>query len=147
MNEKDLTLFVEIACNYLQQILTGPTEVLEPTVEFGEPVFSDYSGFIHITGSSEGYAYLTMPAGILSAVLEGMHEPEIHRESLLDIVGEMTSTIISHAREHFGPAFKVSAPHTMAGNQPLPFLLPRTHFVLPILWQRQQAQLGLALSA
>ncbi len=145
MNEKELTLFVEIACKYLQQVLPGPTEVLEPTVEFGEPMFSDYSGFIHISGTSEGYAYLTMPAGILRAVLEGMHEPEIHRESLRDIVGEMTSTIISHAREHFGPGFKVSAPHAMEGNQPLPFALPPTHFVLPILWQHQQAQFGLAL--
>lgn len=147
MNEKDLTLFVEIACNYLQQVLAGPTEVLEPTVEFGEPVFLDYSGFIQISGVSEGYAYLTMPAGILRAVLEGMQEPEIHRESLRDIVGEMTSTIISHAREHFGPDFKVSTPHTMEGDQPLPFLLPRTHFVLPIRWQQQQAQLGLALNS
>ena len=145
MNEKELTLFVEIACNYLQQVLTGPTEVMEPTLEFGEPVFSDYSGFIHITGTNEGYAYLTMPSGILRAVLEGMHEPEIHRESLRDIVGEMTSTIISHAREHFGPGFKVSAPHTIEGNEPLPFDLPRTHFVLPISWRQQQAQLGLAL--
>ena len=145
LTEDELNFFVDANCRFFEKIVPDQIVLKDPSIEFAEPRFLDYTGVIEVGGRHSGNVYLTMPRALVVTLTRAMGERDDSEETLRDAVGEMASMISSNAREHFGPRLEVSVPRSLVGEEPGSFVLAPTRFVLPIGWQDQEAFLVIAL--
>lgn len=145
MEERDLQVFIDVTTHYFAKATQQPAVIGEPFIQMEQPVLLDYSGFVRISGRSEGYIYLTTPKDMLAALLRAEGEKEFTREDLADLVGEMANTIISNVRRVYGNQFRVSVPVVVPGRDLNGIRLPFLTFVVPIEWKEYESYLVLGL--
>src|ERR1700722_20805523 len=102
MNDQDLKIFIEIICRYFTTTTQSSPELQSPIIEMNVLQLADYTGFLQISGSSQGWIYITMPREMLIDILACYHETETGDAMLKDGVGEIASMITNNARAHFG---------------------------------------------
>ncbi len=145
LSEAELHYFVDANSRFFDKVAPNQLVLKDPSIEFSDPVFLDYTGLIEITGRHRGNVYLTMPRAMVITLTRAMGEQETSDETLRDAVGEITSIISSNAREQFGPRLGISVPRSLAGDEPADVTLAPTRFVLPIGWHDEEAFLVIAI--
>lgn len=148
MDEKEIQVLIDGTVNYFHRAVDTSTEVGTPYLaDQKEPVVSDYTGVIGITGSRRGNIYFTAPSAMLSHILLKQGEPDRSPELMADIVGEVANTISGNARRAFGQEFLISVPNVYRGGAARPRLvLADRAFVIPITWKQYKAALVVSLS-
>lgn len=145
LSEEELKYFVDANCRFFDKVAPHQLILKDPSIEFSEPLFLDYTGLIEITGRPSGNVYLTMPRAMVLTLTRAMGESETSEETLRDAVGEVASMISSNAREQFGPRLQISVPRSLVGDESAGVAMAPTRFVLPIAWQDEEAFLVIAL--
>jgi CheY-specific phosphatase CheX len=146
MNEHDMHVFLEVGVNFFEKT-TGETATFGTgALQFGKTDLLDYSGVIHVSGSSEGVVCLTVTRAMIDEMLQAAGESGPEEVLERDMVGEAASIIASNARKHFGPRFSIAPPVTYSQGETAELPLPYTRFAMPIQWRGHQANLILALS-
>ena len=118
LTEEELNFFVDANCRFFEKVVPAQIVLKDPSIEFADPTFLDYTGLIGITGRHRGNVYLTMPRAMVAALTRAMGERDESEATLRDAVGEIASMISSNAREHFGPRLEISVPRSLAGSEP-----------------------------
>lgn len=146
MTDQELKIFIDIICNYFEKTTESAPELKPPLIELNQFHLLDYTGFIQISGSNQGWVYISMPKSMLSDLLNSLGESQRDDAMMRDSVGEIVSIITSNAREHFGSQFKVSVPVTVTMGQNPPVESDSLRFVLPFSWREHQGCVGIALA-
>ncbi len=146
LNETELQVFIDLSLGYFSTVTGTPALSSEPRIEFAQPSFADFTGVVKLGGIADGCVYLTLGREFLEELLTRLGEKDHSTENCLDFAGEITSTIASNARTHFGHHLTISVPspcdRAAAGNLPL----APTRFVLPLVWNNHTADLVIALN-
>ena len=144
--ERDLAVFIDFVVRYFKTVGGSAPEFLDPTLETGLPGQLDWTGYMPVTGRLTGWIGLSLPSVLLDALLGRMGEVRRDGEARSDLVAEITGTITSNAREHFGERFLVHPPLAAAGDAfPSELVAPPLSFRLPFAWEKEEGYLLVAL--
>jgi chemotaxis protein CheX len=141
MTEKDLLVFINGIKNYFTEV-TGESARLDiPYVKGDDPVLSDYTGVISISGDRKGAIYVTASGKMLTEIgrilLSADH---VAPELIPDLVGEIANTLSGHVRIAFGPSAMISIPTVMRGKpDELYIVLETPAYVIPFTWRDSRA--------
>ncbi|MFW2178134.1 MULTISPECIES: chemotaxis protein CheX [unclassified Moraxella] len=139
--EKKFQVFIDGVARYFSQLHDEEITIATPYLkETHDPLISDYTGVIGITGNNKGLVYFTAPSDLLKQMLTTMQESDDSERNLVDLVGEVANTVAGNARSEFGQEFNISVPFVFKG-QPDSVMLPSdSHaFVIPLEWKSKQA--------
>ncbi len=147
MDENDIQILIDGTIHYFRATVGQSTEGGAPyLVENREPVISDFTGIITISGSYSGCVYFTAPRAMLRHILMANGETRADAEFMADVVGEVANTISGNARRHFGNEFEISVPDVFEGRDEADSLkLAERSFVIPISWRQYRASLVVSL--
>lgn len=147
MDENDIQILIDGTIRYFRATVGQSTEVGAPyLIETQEPVLSDFTGIITISGSYAGCVYFTAPRAMLRHILMANGETRADAEFMADVVGEVANTISGNARRHFGNEFEISVPKVFEGGPEADGLkLAERAFVIPITWRQYRASLVVSL--
>ncbi len=147
MDENDIQILIDGTIHYFRSTVGQSTEVGAPyLVENREPVVSDFTGVIMISGVYTGCVYFTAPRAMLRHILMVNGETRADAEFMADVVGEVANTISGNARRHFGSEFEISVPDVFEGGAGDGKLdLAERSFVIPITWRQYRASLVVSL--
>ena len=145
LNEAELKIFVDLSLAYFDTVTGTPATSSEPRIEFAQPTFFEYTGVVKLGGVVDGCVYLTLGRELVVDLLRHLGERELTNENCLDLAGEMTSTIASNARTHFGHHLTISVPSPCDQHSAGQLSLAPTRFVLPLVWNKHPADLVIAL--
>ena len=146
LNETELKVFIDLGLGYFATVTGTPAVAHEPRIEFSQPHFEDFTGMVRLGGIADGCVYLTLGRPLLEALLDRLGEDDHSTENCLDLAGEITSTIASNARTHFGHHLTISVPSPCDPASAARIDLPPTRFVLPLTWNEHAADLVIALN-
>lgn len=106
---------------------------------------ADYLGIIEIGGRFQGSVVFCAPRGLLSHVLLVLGSSDYSEDSHRDIAGEIANQMAGYARRAFGQGLDITVPRVLAREESwTPALAP---FVIPMTWDRYEAQLVIDLAA
>lgn len=109
-------------------------------------VWNDYQGLIRLDGSYRGSVAFSAPRGLLSHVLLLLGESDYSDASHRDIVGEIANQMSGYARRHFGEGMQISPPEVLGQRRRADAPgAPAAAFVIPLLWDRYEAHLVVAM--
>lgn len=147
MDESDIQVLIDGTVGYFHGLVDKTTEVGAPyLMERSDPMISDYTGIIDISGARAGLIYFTAPSAMLRHVLLANGEAQASTELMADIVGEVANTISGNARRHFGREFEISTPKVHRGPMFRQTLeLAERSFLIPITWRQYRAALVVSL--
>lgn len=144
--ERELAVFVELIERYFSLVGGSSPTFLPPSLEIALPAQLDCTGYMPVTGRLNGWIALSLPRPLLRNILTYIGERQQDEVAQLDLVAEMTSTITSNAREHFGERLYVHPPiATEAADFPPELIAPPLSFRLPFQWHGEPAYLLIAL--
>jgi chemotaxis protein CheX len=106
---------------------------------------ADFLGIIEIGGRFRGSVVFGAPRGLLSHVLLVLGSSDYSEESHRDIAGEIANQMAGYARRSFGEGLDIAVPRVLAREES--WLPPPTPFVIPMTWDRYEAQLVVDLAA
>ena len=146
--ERDIAHIAALVVGYFRTITGTEARFLPASIEMEAPEAPEFSGRMDVEGSCNGWLSLGLSREMLGGLLEALGERRRDDEALLDMTGEMTSTIVSNARAHFGNHLRVRPPHSACGAwaggwEGRPPLL----CILPFLWGEHQGTLIISLHA
>ncbi|MGB0663726.1 MAG: chemotaxis protein CheX [Pontibacterium sp.] len=147
MDQKAIEVFIESLSHFYKQIGVDEVEIGVPyLLDSKEPVVSDFTGIIGVSGKNKGCVYYTCPQALLSYILLTMGESEVTNEHLCDVAGEIANTIAGNARKAFGSEFLISVPVVVQGS-PERIRLPENTrcVVIPTRWKVYQSIIVVAL--
>ncbi len=147
MNETDLHFFIDSTVNYFQEVTGEKTVAGIPYIKGSEPVVSEYTGIIGISGKRKGCVYITTNQDMLenlAQIILSIDEPS--NETVKDLVGEIANTIAGNVREAYGSSFMISVPVIVEG-QAKNIRLPEhvQAFVIPLSWKEFKSYLVVCL--
>ncbi len=147
MEKESIEAFINSLNNFYSQIGVAEAVVGVPyLLDSSQPVASDFTGIIGISGKRRGCVYFTCPKAMLSYLLMSMGEKEMTNEHLCDMVGEIANTIAGNVRQEFGDEFMISVPVVVQGvpeNIHLPDDIRCV--VIPTKWKSYQSAIVVAL--
>lgn len=107
----------------------------------------DFIGVIELGGRFRGHVSFCASRGMLSHILLLLGEKDYSDASHCDIVGEIANQMTGQARRHYGEALDIHPPRVLMRDEaPLPPILAAQPFVVPLAWDRYEAQLVVAMS-
>ncbi len=144
--EQELAVFIGTVGHYFQTIGGALPDFLTPTLELELPARLACTGYMPVSGRLNGWIALSLPTTLINIVLKKLGEPEDDQNTQLDLVAEITGTLTSNAREHFGEHLKVAPPlAATAGDFPRSLAMPPLTLRLPFHWQDDDGLLLIAL--
>lgn len=146
LNETELKVFIDLSLGYFSTVTGTPAVASEPRIEFAQPSFADFTGVVRLGGIADGCVYLTLGREFLQELLQHVGEKDHSTANCLDFAGEITSTIASNARTHFGHHLTISVPSPCDRTAADQLALAPTRFVLPLVWNHHTADLVIALN-
>ncbi len=146
LTEVELKVFIDLSLAYFATVTGTSARASEPRIEFAPPQFADFTGVVRLGGVAEGCVYLTLGREFLEDLLTSLGEREHSVANCLDLAAEMTSTIASNARNHFGHHLTISVPRPCDQAAARQLDLAPTRFVLPLLWNHHSGDLVIALN-
>ncbi len=141
MKREVLQVFIDVASKYFKHASTSEVVIGTPflTQEI-EPSLFDYTGVIHVSGERGGSVYFSASSGLLENLLAHLGEDGLHRENILDMVGEVANTISGNARRALGRDFVISTPTVLEGKVSKDSLNNQDRFyVIPVSWEGCEA--------
>lgn len=147
MNAQELTVFIDGAVHYFNQISGDAADVGTPyLMNTREPAARGYTGIIGVTGDKKGNVYFSAPQLLVKHLLSSMGEDDMSHENLCDAVGEVANTISGNARKFFGKEFMISAPVVVTGqSEKIAVSEEVRSYVVPITWRGHEAGLVISL--
>jgi len=144
--EHELAVFIGTIGRYFQTVGGTLPAFLAPTLELTVPPRLACTGYMPVSGRLTGWIALSLPSDLLRALLHHLGEDQHDEAAQLDLVGEITSTLTSNAREHFGEHLRVAPPlSAVAADFPGELTAPPLSLRLPFQWQGADAFLLIAL--
>ncbi len=144
--ERELAVFIGTIGHYFQTVGGALPDFHSPTLELDLPARLDCTGYMPVSGRLDGWIALSLPSPLLRTLLTHMGEEQHDEAAQLDLVAEITSTLTSNAREHFGEHLRVAPPlAALAADFPDELTAPPLSFRLPFQWQGADAFLLIAL--
>lgn len=148
MNFDQLRLFRRITLDYFAKLAPDEQPNLgEPHIHFGDPELLDYTSLIEIEGEYRGCIYLTSPTAMLENVLLINGEQQYTPEHLKDMCQEFSNVLSGNASRAFGGNWHISVPRSLTSAQVRALDLPKSTFVMPIMWRGETALLVVGLRA
>ena len=144
--ERELAVFIGAIGHYFQTVGGALPAFRTPTLELILPARLDCTGYMPMSGRLTGWIALSLPSDLLRALLHHMGEDQHDEAAQLDLVAEITGTLTSNAREHFGEHLLLSPPLAARADAfPEELAAPPLSFRLPFQWQGADAFLLIAL--
>jgi hypothetical protein len=144
--ERELAVFIGTIGRYFHIVGGALPDFHAPSLELSLPARLDCTGYMPVSGRLEGWIALSLPSTLLRALLHHMGEDQHDEAAQLDLVAEITSTLTSNAREHFGEHLRVAPPlAARASVFPEELQCPPLSFRLPFQWHGTDAFLLIAL--
>ena len=147
IEKEAIEVFINSLSHFYRQIGADEVELGVPfLLDSSEPIVSDFTGIIGISGKRKGCVYYTCPKALLSYILISMGEQDINSGHLCDVAGEIANTIAGNARQAFGSDFMISVPVVVQGA-PERIHLPEDIrcVVIPTKWKFYQSNIVVAL--
>jgi hypothetical protein len=144
MTEIELKVFLDVTRNFFEKLGAEPATLGPGRVSFDDPKLLDFTGLIEVGGPSSGYVCLTLPRGLLIAILEQQGHPSENDVALADAVYEVSSVVANHARQSLGGRLMISSPTPIMGSDYGP-AFPLPIYVTPVRWKQHEGLLILAL--
>lgn len=147
MEQEAIEVFIDSLGHFYRQMGVEEVQIGVPfLLDSQQPIVSDFTGIIGISGRRKGCVYYTCPKALLSYILLSMGEQEINTTLLCDVVGEIANTIAGNARKAFGSDFLISVPVVVQG-EPESIRLPENTrcVVIPTKWKSYQSIIVVAL--
>lgn len=147
MDKESIEVFIDALSHFYKQMGVAEINIGVPyLLDSGDPVVSDFTGIIGITGKRRGCVYYTCPKAMLSHILASMGEMDTSATHLCDLVGEIANTIAGNARKSFGAEFMISTPVVVQGEPERIHLPAQTMcLVIPAKWKGYQSNIVVAL--
>ena len=144
--ERELAVFIGTIGRYFHTVGGALPDFHSPSLELSLPPRLACTGYMPVSGRLDGWIALSLPSDLLRALLHHMGEDQHDEAAQLDLVAEITSTLTSNARAHFGEHLRVAPPlAAIAGDFPKELTAPPLSFRLPFQWQGADAFLLIAL--
>ncbi len=144
--EQELAVFIGTVGRYFQTVGGVLPDFLAPTLETVLPARLDCTGYMPVSGRLEGWIALSLPSSLLRTLLDRLGEDRHDEAAQLDLVAEITSTLTSNARAHFGEHLRVAPPLASSASEfPDELPAPPLSFRLPFQLQGADAYLLVAL--
>lgn len=148
LHERDIYYFLDVTLVYLNKITGNEISLRDPTIEFQTLVFSAYTGLIHLSGSAEGFVYVTASQSFLQQLYTTRHSyARMAEENCRDVMQDITAAVAHNVQKRFGPALHVSEPRIFSTVPDDPIEMPPAVFVQPISWRNEIAYLVLGLTS
>ena len=100
---------------------------------------ADFLGLIDIRGRYRGSVAFAAPRGLLSHVLLVLGSSDYSELSHRDVAGEIANQMAGYARRAFGEGLDIAVPRVLVREEP--WTPPPRLFVIPMTWDRYEAQL------
>ncbi len=145
---EQLQIFIDSTRDYFSVSTGVEAEVGTPyLIESDQPIVSEFTGLIGVSGVRKGCVYVTASQVMLKAVLLKMGVRTLGKEEIMDLVGEIANTISGAARKEFGGQFHISVPIVVSGDTDS-IHLPKSIkcYAIPITWKSYNANLVIGLS-
>jgi chemotaxis protein CheX len=144
--ERELAVFIGTIGHYFQTVGGSLPAFLSPTLELALPSRLACTGYMPVSGRLTGWIALSLPSDLIRSLLRHLGEDQEDEETQLDLVAEITSTLTSNAREHFGEHLRVAPPFAARASEfPDELPAPPLSLRLPFQWQGADAFLLIAL--
>jgi len=146
--EETCGVFINTVNHYFAHLTSNPSDTGVPFIKDKNKLeFKDYTGMISISGSKKGFIFITGNEGLYGDLIKRFIGVEsMMNEDLLDMAGELCNVIAGNLRETFGSNFIISVPVVFAGDKKdLPFGSETTPYVIPIQWNKHEANLVIGI--
>lgn len=140
MEAQELNVFLNGAMRYFSETTGAKAEVSSPyLIDDAATIAGEFTGAIGIAGHHRGTVYFTASRGMLTMLMSEVGEPNLTKENMLDLVGDVANTIAGNARQHFGANFLISVPTLIYGVEAL--YLPKSikSYAMPVVWKKYKA--------
>ncbi|MEQ6168816.1 chemotaxis protein CheX [Ekhidna sp.] len=110
-------------------------------------VLKDFTGMIGISGSRQGFVYISANKEMFADLINmfiGIEDPS--EEDILDMAGEISNVVAGNVRANLGANFMISVPTVFEG-MPEELHIPEnvSMYVIPIKWNNHEAFVVLGL--
>jgi chemotaxis protein CheX len=150
LQAEDIRVFSDAAAAFFQATTGAQAQVRTAYLLQGQPgsVRDDFTGVIELGGRFQGQVCFSAPRGMLTHILLLLGEQDYSDASHRDIVGEIANQMTGQARRHYGEGLDIRPPRVLMREQASRSVSAGAPpFVIPLSWDRYEAQLLVAMQA
>lgn len=146
--EATCNLFINSVSNYFKHLTEIDSDMKVPYLKESEGlVLKDFTGMIGISGSRQGFVYISANREMFADLINmfiGIEDPS--EEDILDMAGEISNVVAGNVRANLGANFMISVPTVFEG-MPEELQIPEnvSMYVIPIKWNNHEAFVVLGL--
>ncbi|MEO9871835.1 chemotaxis protein CheX [Ekhidna sp.] len=146
--EATCNLFINSVSNYFKHLTEIDSDMKVPYLKESDGlVLKDFTGMIGISGSRQGFVYISANREMFADLINmfiGIEDPS--EEDILDMAGEISNVVAGNVRANLGANFMISVPTVFEG-MPTELQIPEnvTMYVIPIKWNNHEAFVVLGL--
>ena len=146
--EATCNLFINSVSNYFKHLTEIDSDMKVPYLKESEGlVLKDFTGMIGISGSRQGFVYISANREMFADLINmfiGIEDPS--EEDILDMAGEISNVVAGNVRANLGANFMISVPTVFEG-MPEELHIPEnvSMYVIPIKWNSHEAFVVLGL--
>ncbi|MEQ9303200.1 MAG: chemotaxis protein CheX [Marinoscillum sp.] len=146
--EATCNLFINSVSNYFKHLTEIDSDMKVPYLKESDGlVLKDFTGMIGISGSRQGFVYISANREMFADLINlfiGIEDPS--EEDILDMAGEISNVVAGNVRANLGANFMISVPTVFEG-MPEELHIPDnvTMYVIPIKWNNHEAFVVLGL--
>ncbi len=146
--EATCNLFINSVSNYFKHLTEIDSNMKVPYLKESDGlVLKDYTGMIGISGSRQGFVYISANRQMFADLINmfiGIEDPS--DEDILDMAGEISNVVAGNVRANLGANFMISVPTVFEG-MPKELNIPDgvSMYVIPINWNNHEAFVVLGL--
>ena len=149
MNADQLKIFQNITLAYFAKVAPQekPPTLLEAYLQFGSPLLLDYTSLVQISGTYEGWLYITTTPKVLEALLAQHGEQALNDTTRFDMCRELSNVLAGNASHAFGADWTISVPQSIVGDQISTLKLPPSTFIMPFVWKEMESYVVVGLQS
>ena len=146
--EATCNLFINSVSNYFKHLTEIDSDMKVPYLKESDGlVLKDFTGMIGISGSRQGFVYISANREMFADLINlfiGIEDPS--EEDILDMAGEISNVVAGNVRANLGANFMISVPTVFEG-MPEELHIPEdvSMYVIPIKWYNHEAFVVLGL--
>ncbi|SNS74974.1 chemotaxis protein CheX [Ekhidna lutea] len=146
--EATCNLFINSVSNYFKHLTEIDSDMKVPYLKESDGlVLKDFTGMIGISGSRQGFVYISANREMFADLINlfiGIEDPS--EEDILDMAGEISNVVAGNVRANLGANFMISVPTVFEG-MPEELNIPEnvSMYVIPIKWNNHEAFVVLGL--
>lgn len=140
--EATCNLFINSVSNYFKHLTEVDSKIKVPYIKESKGlVLKDFTGMIGISGSKNGYVYISADKEMFEDLINifiGIDNPSA--ADILDMAGEISNVVAGNVRANLGTNFMISVPIVFEGMpKEINVKTDVTVYVIPIKWKNHEA--------